>query len=178
MTKYVDRTYLETEECCNCGMVFAMTQDFKKRRLKDRKSFYCPSGHHQYYTGETEVSKLKRKLDHAQQEAQRQQQNTIQARSERDASNRRYGRIRDRVKNGVCPCCNRTFQNLASHMANKHPNFGKESKLKALRKAYGLTQCDLADELGISTPYISIYENKKQVPRYAGELIEAWMDSQ
>jgi hypothetical protein len=27
------------------------------------------------------------------------------------------------VANGVCPCCNRTFQNLARHMAGKHPDY-------------------------------------------------------
>jgi hypothetical protein len=25
---------------------------------------------------------------------------------------------------GVCPCCNRTFQQLARHMKAKHPGYG------------------------------------------------------
>lgn len=32
-------------------------------------------------------------------------------------------RIKNRVKNGVCPCCNRTFENLARHMQAKHSDF-------------------------------------------------------
>ena len=32
-------------------------------------------------------------------------------------------RISKRVKNGVCICCNRTFADLARHMATKHPTF-------------------------------------------------------
>jgi DNA repair exonuclease SbcCD ATPase subunit len=34
-------------------------------------------------------------------------------------------RIKNRASNGVCPCCNRTFQNLARHMHTKHPDFAK-----------------------------------------------------
>lgn len=30
-----------------------------------------------------------------------------------------------RVKNGVCPCCNRSFQNLKRHMNTKHPNWSE-----------------------------------------------------
>jgi len=179
MGKYVDNVYLESEMCCSCGMVFAMTQDFTRRRLKDQKYFYCPAGHHQHYTGETEASKLKRKLQLAQQQAQLEQQAAIQARIERDASNRKYGRIRNRVKNGVCPCCHRTFQNMARHMATKHPEFGKERKLKEIRLAYGLTQADLCEELHLSKSYVSMYENSNSsLPHYAIEQIESWMERQ
>lgn len=34
----------------------------------------------------------------------------------------------DRVKNGVCPCCNRHFKNLGLHMNNQHPDFQEEKK--------------------------------------------------
>jgi hypothetical protein len=27
------------------------------------------------------------------------------------------------VKHGVCPCCKRTFENLARHMKGQHPTF-------------------------------------------------------
>jgi hypothetical protein len=28
-----------------------------------------------------------------------------------------------RVASGVCPCCTRSFQNLARHMDGEHPNY-------------------------------------------------------
>jgi hypothetical protein len=31
----------------------------------------------------------------------------------------------ERVGNGVCPCCTRSFTNLRRHMATKHPGFKK-----------------------------------------------------
>jgi hypothetical protein len=35
---------------------------------------------------------------------------------------RKTKRIEKRIHAGVCPCCNRTFQNLARHMNTKHPD--------------------------------------------------------
>ncbi len=32
-------------------------------------------------------------------------------------------RTRKRVGSGVCPCCSRTFQQLARHMKAKHPAY-------------------------------------------------------
>jgi hypothetical protein len=46
-------------------------------------------------------------------------------RAEREASIERdkLARLRKRAKHGVCPCCKRTFQQLARHMKQKHPEF-------------------------------------------------------
>lgn len=63
MSKYVDNIYFVTEHCCQCGVAFAMTDRFKKQRLRDHELFYCPAGHGQYYTGKSETQKLKDKLD-------------------------------------------------------------------------------------------------------------------
>ena len=40
-----------------------------------------------------------------------------------DETNRRMKAEKQlkRVHNGVCPCCNRSFQNLQKHMKTKHP---------------------------------------------------------
>jgi hypothetical protein len=48
------------ETCCTCNMEFGMTKEFQEKRLADKKSFYCPSGHSQYYIGEPEEKKLRR----------------------------------------------------------------------------------------------------------------------
>ncbi len=34
-------------------------------------------------------------------------------------------KLKNRIKHGVCPCCKRTFQNIAKHIATKHPGYGK-----------------------------------------------------
>lgn len=47
--------------CCNCGMTFWITVKMDSQKQRDHTSFYCPAGHSQSYTGETEAQKnLKR----------------------------------------------------------------------------------------------------------------------
>lgn len=35
--------------------------------------------------------------------------------------------MKNRVANGVCPCCNRHFENLERHMKGQHPDFQPEA---------------------------------------------------
>lgn len=37
-------------------------------------------------------------------------------------------RLKNRIAAGVCPCCNRSFQNVARHMAGQHPDFQKHEE--------------------------------------------------
>lgn len=114
-----------TEECCSCGVLFGMTQEFKKERLQDHRNFYCPNGHHQHYTAETDAEKNARLL----REEQARHQRTLQRENEIRIAKEKAERKLRRVDRGVCPECKRTFPNLARHMACKHnqsvPIFGK-----------------------------------------------------
>lgn len=126
-----------TETCSNCGILFAMEEGFQKERLADKRSFYCPNGHGMSYTGKSEVEKLRAQLDEERRQRQRAEQNVARwqdeyaeadarAIHERNRANGYKGhatRITKRAKAGVCPCCNRTFQQLARHMATQHPKF-------------------------------------------------------
>lgn len=175
MAKYVENIWLEIEECCRCGMPFAITQDFKERRIKDHEGFYCPRGHRQYYIGKTEEEKLREKLEIKNIEINRVYSENATLKLEKNQVKKSYNRMRQRIKNGVCPCCNRTFQNLLEHIKKQHPNFAKSDTLKMLREQLELSQTALAEEISISNTYISLYERKKPVPAYAKEEIENWM---
>lgn len=130
------------EECCNCGVVFAMTKDFKDEKLKhrnssNRRTFYCPNGHAQHYLGETEEARLRRELTQEREKAEREERWRLaaekRAQHERHRANGYKGhatRITKRVKAGVCPCCNRTFKQLAAHMAAKHPEFTPQDSVE------------------------------------------------
>lgn len=52
------------ETCCweNCGVQWAMTDDFILFRGQDKELFYCPNGHSQLYGGETTEKKLRKQL--------------------------------------------------------------------------------------------------------------------
>lgn len=132
---------LITETCCNCGMLFAMTQEFQDEKRAARGTgdqlFYCPRGHGQHYTGKTEADKLREQLAEERRQRQRAEQNLAmhaddareareRAEHERRRANGYKGhaaRITKRAKAGVCPCCNRHFTALERHMATKHPQF-------------------------------------------------------
>ena len=107
---------LVTEECCQCGVIFGMMTYYKNERLRDQKQFYCPSGHSQGYVGETEAQKNARLL----KEEQARHQRTIARENEERAAKEKAERKLKRVGRGVCPDCNRSFQNLARHMCSKH----------------------------------------------------------
>lgn len=176
MSKYVDGIKFETEECYACGMPFAMTVDFKRRRLNDQELFYCPRGHAQHYTGKSEAQKLREQLERERQLHDATMGRASVLEEQRNEIARAHKRMRERVKNGVCPCCNRTFQNLLNHIRTQHPHFGSHETLKALRDSYGLTQQAVAREIGVPPAYISNYERQRPVPAYAETEIESWME--
>jgi hypothetical protein len=175
MGRFVDNTEFVTEECCSCGVAFAMTADLFRRRKSDHKDFYCPNGHGQHYTGKTEAQKLKERLALEQSKSATLGLQLIGVKGRLDDAGRNYSRMRERVKNGVCPCCNRTFQNLLNHIKTKHPDFGSHKVLRSLCETYGLSQAALGDEIGILAAYVSLYENEKKVPQYAVGMIEEWI---
>ena len=169
--KFVDNAFLVTIECYKCHTLFAMTRELNEQCLRDHsKSFYCPSGHGQVYTGKTEEQKLRENL-----EREKVKHNETLRRTEKISSN--YSRMRKRVANGVCPCCNRTFQNLLKHMQTEHPDFSNDKALKMLRLMFGLTQQTLAEEIGITAAVVSNYEHKKSVGDWHIKRIENWINS-
>lgn len=121
-------TLLELVEirCCDCTMLFAVPQDFKQIRLYDGRSFYCPAGHSQFFTKRTdELEELKRQNQQLNNRVAWAETEAETAKRQKTALKGQLTKTRNRLANGVCPCCHRTFKQLASHMQNKHPDFKK-----------------------------------------------------
>lgn len=120
--------------CCSCHTAFAMAKDLYELRRKDHEYFYCPKGHSQHFTGTSEAEKLQRQLDIAQQNlvterslrADAQRETKYHVRSKR-VYRGKLNALKKRVKAGLCPCCHRTFTQLARHIAAKHPNYDADS---------------------------------------------------
>jgi DNA-binding XRE family transcriptional regulator len=178
MGKFADNQWFEIEHCCKCGIAFAMPVDYQKRLRNDHSTFYCPAGHGQHYTGKSEEQKLRDQLAQRDATLQREQNRANQLRHERDQIAKAHRKMRIRVMNGVCPCCNRSFENLRQHMATQHSDFGQERTLKALREAFGMTQADVAEEAGTKMPYVSLFERGKPVPVEARESLTWWLERQ
>lgn len=123
-------------ETCWCGMKHAVPVELarlQKRRRDDglkQDGFYCPIGHKWIYDGESQTAVLERQLQRERANHDQTLAELSDARQERDHNeNRRRAekaaktKLKKRIAAGVCPCCNRTFQNLARHIAGQHPEF-------------------------------------------------------
>jgi hypothetical protein len=116
-------------------MAFGIPADYQTRRRNDHASFYCPSGHAQSYQGKSEAEQLRAQLAEkdAAIEAERRSRKWAEDRAKganisAGMARAAHRRLSDRVSHGVCPCCQRTFKQLAAHMKAKHPEHVKASK--------------------------------------------------
>jgi hypothetical protein len=113
---------LVPETCCNCGVHFAMDERYWDEKKLKGGTFYCPNGHGQHYT-EPEVQKLKQRVRSLENANRWTEQRLESERRSHSATKGQLTKTRKRVAHGVCPCCNRTFQQLSRHMQNKHPEY-------------------------------------------------------
>lgn len=119
---------LVVEECGVCAVLFAFPETLREKALADHsRRFFCPNGHNLAYLGKTEAEKLKDQLDRERDRSARLASQRDQVEASLRATRGVVTRMRNRASAGLCPCCNRTFQQLARHMAAKHPEFVDES---------------------------------------------------
>lgn len=108
---------------CTCGVAFAIPEALNSQALDHRKSIFCPLGHQWHYT-ESMQTILER-----ERRAHRATRELLHAEERSHVATRGHlTRTKKRVAAGVCPCCGRTFQQLARHMAAKHPDYSKEAQ--------------------------------------------------
>ncbi|WP_217913213.1 hypothetical protein [Miltoncostaea marina] len=124
-------------DCPTCHIRYAIPASLERsaRRYPGDQAngwrLSCPLGHTWWFVGESEEDRLRRALKVERREAGRLAAERDQARATARAQKARATRFRNdrdrergRVAAGVCPCCNRTFANLARHMKGQHPGFG------------------------------------------------------
>ena len=116
-------TTFKQESCYRCGVIFAMTSEYTKQRLRDHESFWCPNGHRQAYLHESQETRLERELANAERATSSERRMKEAARRSSAAYRGQVTKIKRRVSRGVCPCCNRTFADLGKHMSGKHPDW-------------------------------------------------------
>ena len=108
-------------DCCKCGIPIFMTTDMNARLRKSHEAFYCLHGHGQSYRSETEEEKLRKALHEKELESTRRAQALAAAVEAKAQAEAKLARNVKRTAAGTCPCCSRTFKQLAAHMKNKHP---------------------------------------------------------
>jgi hypothetical protein len=111
-----------TVTSCWCGVNVAVPENLLRWAKQSAKhSIYCPLGHTFVFKDSFEKKlEEERNRHHATRDLLRQEERS------HTATRGHLTRQRKRAKEGVCPCCNRTFKQLAAHMKNKHPDFKPE----------------------------------------------------
>lgn len=126
---YLDQTLtFRLHTCGNCGITYAMEEGFRARKQADKTTFYCPNGHGRMFTGRSDAEKLKdaeKDLVWTQGRLTHERDQREAAERSRNAFKGQVTKIKRRVGKGVCPCCNRSFQDLGAHMETKHPGYGE-----------------------------------------------------
>lgn len=120
--------------CCKCQARFAIPTDAYDRLRKSHDAHWCPlCGQQQHFTGLSDEEKLRKELEAEKArkleilgEANRLRESNAALGRSLKAQRSATKRIRNRVANGVCPCCTRSFENLRRHMETKHPDYTSE----------------------------------------------------
>lgn len=122
--------------CIQCKCELWLPTELYNAAMRGRRTitFYCGYGHGQVFSeGESEETKLRRERDMLKQQmAEREDRirHLIDAANTTDRMFRKLKgektRLVKRGAAGTCPCCHRTFRQMALHMRNKHPDFKVE----------------------------------------------------
>jgi RNase P subunit RPR2 len=116
--------------CCRCKQpMWVPIELHTAAKSSEKIIFFCAYGHEQHFPKrESEEHKLRRERDrYLQQLAEREdrirEMHKEQVRLRDEANKARIARrkVVDRISKGVCPCCNRSFVQLARHMKTQHP---------------------------------------------------------
>lgn len=109
--------------CGECGGTYAINSRY--RRQKEEKGGYwnCPYCKCSWGYGQSENERLRKQLDAEKAAKQRALTDANETREALNKAERSVIRLKNRAKNGVCPCCHRTFKQLAQHMKTKHPKY-------------------------------------------------------
>jgi len=133
---------VQSGPCAHCKTDMWLPDELHSAARRSEKiTFFCPYGHPQHFPqGDSQETILRRERDRLIQQLAQKDDEIKDARNRWNnaekalaIANQRadefFGKTvkaRKRTKAGVCPCCSRTFRQMALHMANKHPTFKAE----------------------------------------------------
>lgn len=123
---YAGETDLRVMTCPMCGITYAIParlQDQAYERGGGRIQWFCPNGHQLGYHGESEADRQRKRAERASECAQAERDLREHTEQRLRAQKGATTKAKKRHAAALCPCCNRTFQQLARHMATQHPDY-------------------------------------------------------
>lgn len=126
------------KSCPICGVNYCLDKIFDDYRDGGATGddgrplhWYCPNGHRLVYR-ESEADKLRRERDRLRQQIAQRDDEIKALEARRRAAVGQVTQLRKRASAGTCPCCKRTFSNMATHMKRQHPDFVAEQGAKVV----------------------------------------------
>ena len=116
--------------CGGCGIPYMIPTSRYNELRNNKGGFYCPNGCSRVFTGKSDAEKFQEQMAEMKRTME-QEAETLRNRIMDEIQAKRKVELKlKRVSNGVCPCCNRTFGNLARHMKTKHPEIAQQPSKK------------------------------------------------
>lgn len=119
--------------CGECGGTYAINARYARQKKEDGGSWTCPYCKVGWGFVKSAIDELKEQLETEKQRARwaERGRERAQREAEHQAAKARgfkgaLVKAKKRVGRGVCPSCNRSFENLRRHMASKHPEYAEE----------------------------------------------------
>jgi RNase P subunit RPR2 len=130
-------------ECSECHAPFGITEHAEINYRRTHQAFHCPyCNASQYFPQESAVERANRLKSEAEQRLVRERAAFDQEKarlnelvaikeSQRRAEKGAKTKLKKRAAAGVCPCCQRSFENVRRHISHMHPEFVSEARVEA-----------------------------------------------
>ncbi len=114
----------EVQDCIICGVPYTVPEAVIAEQRKNGGYHSCPNGHSQGWgKGNTEFDRVSRERDRLKQREAQLRDELAEQMAKVEEARKEAARLAKRASVGVCPCCTRTFTNMARHMKTKHPDY-------------------------------------------------------
>ena len=142
------------ESCYTCKVKHSFPLHIYEAAIQRRgsMSIYCPNGHAWVYSTEQQISENEKVRQERDRLRQQLAQKNDEIQLQRDLKEHERNRViafkgvitktKKRISGGACPCCNRTFQNLARHMATKHKDYANSEEMPDSKIKHNLCSRD------------------------------------
>lgn len=111
-------------QCKTCGVWATCPEVVYQQHFLEGGYCFCPNGHSWGWSQQTcEREKLRQERDRLKQSNARLEEEANLAVIRAEKAETAHRKLKKRASAGTCPCCSRTFANMATHMKRQHPEF-------------------------------------------------------
>lgn len=111
-----------TTMSCWCGIHFAIPTELFDNLHRTGNNGYCPLGH-TFSWNTTTADRERARRESAEATNTHLRDQLAAERRQHAATKGKLTKTKKRVAGGACPCCDRSFVDLARHMAGQHPDY-------------------------------------------------------